>query len=102
MLTSDWLTQNDTNLIDFLGYVPNGRMVNVFMAVAIDDDIDLHPRNKRLPATRLAWAAANLAYNLTERPLSGPQITCTVQSNSSHISLMFNQQLKLKVSKIVK
>ena len=29
------------------GYVPNDLMENVFMAVAIDDDIDLHPKNKR-------------------------------------------------------
>ena len=39
----------------------------VFMAVAVDDDIDLHPKNKRLPATRLGWAAASMVYGL-ERP----------------------------------
>ena len=39
----------------------------VFMAVAVDDDFDLHPKNKRLPATRLGWAAASMVYGL-ERP----------------------------------
>ena len=29
------------------GYVPNELMDNVFMGVAMDDDIDLHPKNKR-------------------------------------------------------
>ena len=29
------------------GYVPNELMENVFMGVAMDDDINLHPKNKR-------------------------------------------------------
>ena len=45
------------------------------MAVAIDDDIDLHPKNKRLPASRLGWAAANLVYGQEDKPLQGPQLT---------------------------
>ena len=45
------------------------------MAVAIDDDIDLHPKNKRLPASRLGWAAANLVYGQEDKPLQGPQFT---------------------------
>ena len=55
-----------------LGPVPNTELENVFMAVAVDDDIDLHPKNKRLPAERLGWAAANLVYGLEERPLGAP------------------------------
>ena len=55
-----------------LGPVPNTELENVFMAVAVDDDIDLHPKNKRLPAERLGWAAANLVYGLGERPLGAP------------------------------
>ena len=50
-----------------LGPVPNTELENVFMAVAVDDDFDLHPKNKRLPATRLGWAAASMVYGL-ERP----------------------------------
>ena len=57
-----------------MGFVPNQLMENVFMAVAMDDDIDLHPKNKRLPATRLAWAASNLVYGNHELPLQGPQV----------------------------
>ena len=61
------------------GIVPNELLDNVFMASAIDDDIDLHPRNKRIPSSRLAWAAVNLAYdnfdNQLDRPLFGPQPT---------------------------
>ena len=57
-----------------LGYVPNQLMENVFMAVAMDDDIDLHPKNKRLPATRLGWAAINLVYGRQDLPLQGPQV----------------------------
>ena len=61
------------------GIVPNELLDNVFMAAAIDDDIDLHPRNKRIPASRLAWAAVNLAYDnfdsQLDRPLFGPQPT---------------------------
>ena len=55
-----------------LGPVPNTELEQVFMAVAVDDDIDLHPKNKRLPAERLAWAAANLVYGVEERPLGAP------------------------------
>ena len=55
-----------------LGPVPNTELEQVFMAVAVDDDIDLHPKNKRLPAERLGWAAANLVYGVEERPLGAP------------------------------
>ena len=57
------------------GHVPAFGWDNVFMAVAIDDDIDLHPKNKRLPASRLGWAAANLVYGQEDKPLQGPQLT---------------------------
>ena len=57
------------------GHVPaHGGWENVFMAVAIDDDIDLHPKNKRIPASRLGWAAANLVYGQEDKPLQGPQL----------------------------
>ena len=56
------------------GHVPaGGGWDNVFMAAAIDDDIDLHPKNKRLPASRLGWAAANLVYGQDDKPLEGPR-----------------------------
>ena len=55
---------------------------NVFMAVTLDDDFDLHPKNKRLPATRLGWAAANRVYSL-ERPAAGPEVVSVVWSNDT-------------------
>ena len=51
------------------------------MAAAMDDDIDLHPKNKRLPSSRLAWAALNLVYgakydedDTSRPPLSAPSL----------------------------
>ena len=55
-----------------VGYVPNDRLEYVFMAAAMDDDIDLHPKNKRLPSSRLAWAALNLVYGgNSQQPIRG-------------------------------
>merc|ERR1719384_132134 len=76
-----------------VGFVPNQLMENVFMAVAMDDDIDLHPKNKRLPATRLAWAASNLVYNNTDSPLYGPQPT-NVSITGNTIVVSFSSALK--------
>ena len=56
---------------------------NVFMAVTVDDDFDLHPKNKRLPATRLGWAAANKVYSLQARPGAGPEVVSVVWSNDT-------------------
>ena len=77
------------------GYVPNELMENVFMAVAMDDDIDLHPKNKRLPASRLAWAASNLVYGNTDNPLYGPQPTnVSVSEDKNTIIVSFSAALK--------
>ena len=46
------------------GYVPNDVMQNVFMAAAMDDDIDLHPKNKRLPSSRLDGNGGSAALNM--------------------------------------
>jgi len=78
------------------GCVPNNVLENVFMACAIDDDIDLHPKNKRLPAERLAWAALNLHYELEEDfgfPLNGP-IPTAILKNTSHASVEFSADLE--------
>ena len=77
------------------GYVPNHVMKNVFMAAAMDDDIDLHPKNKRIPSTRLAWAASNLVYGNTENPLYGPQPTnVSVSEDKTTIIVSFSSPLK--------
>ena len=70
-------------------------MEHVFMATAVDDDIDLHPKNKRLPAERLAWAATNLAYGITERPLAGPLPTSISFKDTERSSMVitFSQAL---------
>jgi len=75
------------------GSVPNQVLQNVFMACAIDDDIDLHPKNKRLPAERLAWAALNLHYEYNEFPLNGP-LPNAIKTNSSHASVEFSAELE--------
>ena len=87
-----------------MGYVPNERLEYVFMAAAMDDDIDLHPKNKRLPSSRLALAALNLVYGAkydnegTSRPpLNGPQpIEMSQLSDESGSSIMvkFSQELE--------
>jgi len=78
------------------GHVPApGGWDNVFMAVAIDDDIDLHPKNKRLPASRLGWAAANLVYGQEDKPLQGPQLT-EIQRDGDTIIITFDADVKLE------
>ena len=57
------------------------------MAVAIDDDIDLHPKNKRLPASRLGWAAANLVYGQEDKPLGAP-----LWSSISNANVLFRKR----------
>ena len=45
------------------------------MAISMDtyDEVGgIHPRNKQLPAKRLAIAGLNVAYGLTEFPTNGP------------------------------
>ena len=76
------------------GYTPNEVLENVFMAAAIDDDVDLHPKNKRLPATRLGWAASNLVYGNTEFPLHGPLPLNVTRSQANILTVTFSQALK--------
>ena len=83
------------------GFVPNQRLQNVFMAAAMDDDIDLHPKNKRLPSSRLAWAALNQVYgdmyNSTDQapPLRGPQpLGVVVTSDNATLTITFDAKLE--------
>ncbi|XP_033741701.1 sialate O-acetylesterase-like [Pecten maximus] len=61
-----------------IGYVPNNRMPNTFMAVAMDlPDFkspwgSIHPRDKDTVARRLVMAALSVAYNLTLGQIQGP------------------------------
>ena len=60
------------------GYVPNPRMKNVFMAVAMDlgDPTSpygsIHPRDKQDVGARLALAGRAIAYGDTTAYYSGP------------------------------
>ena len=61
------------------GYLPHPGQENMFLALALDtfwrDDKgegSIHPRNKQLPAWRLAVAALRVAYNMTQCPTRGP------------------------------
>ena len=85
------------------GFVPNHDLKNVFMAVAMDDDIDLHPKNKRLPSSRLSWAALNLVYGdlyedlLALPPLMGPRpiaVHVDYTTVSSSIKITFDAELE--------
>ena len=77
------------------GYTPNPVLENVFMAVAIDDDVDLHPKNKRLPATRLGWAASHLVFGNQERPLHGPlPLNVSMNQDNTTTTITFSQNLR--------
>ena len=83
-----------------VGYVPNEKLEYVFMAAAMDDDIDLHPKNKRLPSSRLAWAALNLVYgakydedDTSRPPLTGPQ-PLGMTTDGSSMTVQFSQELE--------
>ena len=81
------------------GFVPNQRLQNVFMAAAMDDDIDLHPKNKRLPSSRLAWAALAQVYgDMYESPdlappLRGPQPRGDVLLANDTLTITFDAEL---------
>ena len=57
------------------GYVPNKKMLNTFMATAVDtydEETAIHPRYKKIVGERLAYAGLNVAYGLKEFPANGP------------------------------
>ena len=63
-----------------VGYVPNKKMPNTFMSVALDTyDVELdhwkgglHPMNKQTVAHRLAIAGMNIAYGFNNYETRGP------------------------------
>ncbi|KAK2182434.1 hypothetical protein NP493_354g03011 [Ridgeia piscesae] len=61
-----------------VGYVPNPRMKNVFMATAVDDtDFSsphgpIHPRDKTTISKRLAVAGLTVAYGMDRGQFQGP------------------------------
>ena len=62
------------------GFVPNARMENVFMAVAVDtydQENGIHPRYKQLIGMRLAITGLNVAYGMEDFPEQGPRVIGT-------------------------
>eukprot|EP01052_Picozoa_sp_SAG31_P004232 SAG31_NODE_174_length_21353_cov_23.387974_2_plen_251_part_00 len=79
-----------------VGSVPNAKMPNTFMAVAVDlgDPAspfgDIHPRYKQQMAARLALSAQAVAYNSATTPLSqttGPLATVATAVSGSNSSV---------------
>ena len=78
------------------GQVPNKHQPNVFMATAIDSDHDLHPQSKRPTATRLYWAALNIAYGQSEKPLQSPYVTNITVNDKNNLIATFSTDVALK------
>jgi len=87
------------------GFVPNSRMQNVFMAVAIDTTDKreggggIHPWYKQKVAERLALAGMNVAYGATQYPQMGPwplQMTL----HEDYVNIEFNMPFEYDKSTI--
>ena len=82
-----------------MGYVPNDKMPNTFMAVAIDtwdekvDDLmgGVHNMDKQIPAMRLAIAGINMAYGYDKYPTQGPWPTSMDLKSKCTRNYLINQ-----------
>jgi sialate O-acetylesterase len=90
-----------------VGSVPNIKMPNTFMAVAVDlGDAgspfgDIHPRYKQQMAARLALSAQAVAYNSTASPLpktTGPLAVAAMAGSGNIVKITFKnvETLSLK------
>ncbi|XP_070537286.1 sialate O-acetylesterase-like [Ptychodera flava] len=87
------------------GYVPNEKLPNVFMAVAVDlgDPLSpwgpIHPRFKQDVGYRLALAGRAIAYNEEYVKYAGPFPTnVTVQEKDNTISIIFdNKKTQIRI-----
>nr|AAH49448.1 Zgc:56454 [Danio rerio] len=81
------------------GFVPNKRMKNTFMAVAVDVPDEkspwgsIHPEDKQDVAFRLVLGARAVAYGEKNVTFQGPFPTQAVLGNS-YITIVFNQDIK--------
>jgi len=74
--------------------VPNDRMPNTFMAVAVDtyDDANgIHPRFKQVVGQRLAVAGMSVAYGVQELPNQGPVATSVTKLEPLAYRLTYDQ-----------
>ncbi|XP_049431493.1 sialate O-acetylesterase-like isoform X2 [Epinephelus fuscoguttatus] len=85
------------------GYVPNERMANTFMAVALDlPDPDsplgpIHPRDKQDVAYRLTLGARAVAYNEKGVAFQGP-FPKLILDNGTHVIVNYDQKISVKKS----
>ncbi|KAG8434692.1 hypothetical protein GDO86_012884 [Hymenochirus boettgeri] len=82
------------------GYVPNPKMINTFMAVAMDlgDETSpygsVHPRDKQTVAYRLYLGARAVAYGSKNISFQGPfPAKFEVFDKESYINITYNQKL---------
>jgi len=89
---------------DTYGYNPNPNMIRFFMAVAIDlPDFDspygaIHPRYKRQIATRLALAAANVAYGSTDTGIYQGPLPIGLAINGPNVVVAYGVPLRYGVT----
>ncbi|XP_071115470.1 sialate O-acetylesterase-like [Haliotis cracherodii] len=81
------------------GFVPNPRMKNVFMSVAMDlPDFaspygSIHPRDKQDVVARLAVSGMSIAYNQQEEVTQGP-LPAHVQEGTTNLTLVYTEKIK--------
>jgi len=89
---------------DALGYTPNNRMNKFFLAVAIDlPDFgspygSIHPRYKRQIASRLALAAANVAYGTTGTGIYQGPLPTGFSIDGSNVRVRYGVALRYGVT----
>jgi len=89
---------------DALGYTPNTNMVKFFLAVAIDLPYfaspygAIHPRYKRQIASRLALAAANVAYGSTDTGIYQGPLPTGFAIDGSNVRVSYGVPLRYGVT----
>nr|XP_033773760.1 sialate O-acetylesterase [Geotrypetes seraphini] len=98
--TSDCYPQMRWHQTDDYGYVPNPKMKNTFMAVAMDlcDENSpydsIHPRYKREVARRLSLGARAIAYGEKDVIFQGPfPKKITIMKTDASIKITYDQKL---------
>ncbi|XP_078023370.1 sialate O-acetylesterase [Epinephelus lanceolatus] len=85
------------------GYVPNERMLNTFMAVALDLPDPgsplgpIHPRDKQDVAYRLTLGARAVAYNEKGVAFQGP-FPKQILDNGTHVIVNYDQKISVNKS----
>jgi len=86
------------------GYTPNSELDNFFLAVAVDlPDFDspqgaIHPRYKRQIATRLALAAANVAYGSTDTGIYQGPLPTGFAIDEANVRVTYNVPLRYGIT----